>query len=175
MLNVEVTLLPLETVSLTVLLIEVHTPAAPSTDHTMNTDTTVTMPNAIESRNDTFITDQGSMRLSRRRARRGARAGAEVRRGRAVVGAGATGGRAVVGAGAVGAGCACGCAVNAWVCSVCPEWPLLSAVRSAGRALDCNSAGSGGSTRPEPPLRRSSDAAEMRRWSRSASGIRAVS
>src|SRR3954447_11612990 len=72
MLNVE-TVLPLETVSETVLLIEVHTPAAPSTDHTMNTDTTVTMPKAIDSRNDTFITDQGSIRLSRSRARRGDR------------------------------------------------------------------------------------------------------
>src|SRR5919204_115731 len=69
MLNVE-TLLPLETVSETVLLIELHTPAAPSTDHTMNTETTVTMPKAIDSRNDTFITDHGSIRLSRRRARR---------------------------------------------------------------------------------------------------------
>src|SRR5690349_24940298 len=67
------TLLPLETVSETVLLIESQTPAAPRTDHTMNTETTVTMPKAIESRNDTFITDQGSIRLRRRRARRGAR------------------------------------------------------------------------------------------------------
>src|SRR3954466_8875006 len=74
MLNVEV-LLPLETVSETVLLMELHTPAAPSTDQTMKTDTTVTMPNAIESRKDTFITDQGSMRLRRRRARRGPRVG----------------------------------------------------------------------------------------------------
>src|SRR3954463_5251716 len=70
------TLFPLETVSETVLLIESQTPAAPSTDQTRNTETTVTMPKAIDSRNDTFITDQGSMRLSRRRARRGARAGA---------------------------------------------------------------------------------------------------
>src|SRR6476661_4650072 len=74
MLNDE-TLLPLETVSETVLLIELQTPAAPSTDHTMKTDTTVTMPNAIDSRNDTFITDQGSIRLSRSRARRGDRVG----------------------------------------------------------------------------------------------------
>ena len=70
--NVEVWL-PLETVSETVLLIELQTPAAPSTDHTMNTETTVTMPNAIDSRNDVFITDQGSMRVSRSLARRGAR------------------------------------------------------------------------------------------------------
>src|SRR4029079_4800333 len=76
MLNDE-TLLPLETVSETVLLIELHTPAAPSTDHTMNTETTVTMPNAIDSRNDTFITDHGSILLSRSRARRGARDGAD--------------------------------------------------------------------------------------------------
>src|SRR5215213_8056273 len=71
MLNVE-TLFGLETVSETVLLIELQTPAASSTDQTRNTETTVTIPNAIESRNDTFITDQGSMRLSRSRARRGA-------------------------------------------------------------------------------------------------------
>src|SRR3954469_20202390 len=73
--NVE-TLFPLETVSETVLLIESQTPAAPSTDQTRNTETTVTMPKAIDSRNDTFITDHGSIRLSRKRARRGARAGA---------------------------------------------------------------------------------------------------
>src|SRR3954471_15779781 len=79
MLNVEA-LFGLETVSDTVLLIELQTPAAPSTDQTRNTETTVTMPKAIESRNDTFITDHGSIRLSRRRARRGARAGAPVRR-----------------------------------------------------------------------------------------------
>src|ERR1700712_5248811 len=77
MLNVE-TLLPLDTVSETVLLIELHTPAAPSTDQTMNTETTVTMPNAIESRNDTFITDHGSRRLSLSRARRGPRLGVRV-------------------------------------------------------------------------------------------------
>src|SRR3954452_21340089 len=71
------TLLGLETVSETVLLIELHTPAASSTDQTRNTETTVTMPNAIDSRNDTFITDHGSMRLSRSRARRGARPGAD--------------------------------------------------------------------------------------------------
>src|SRR5215475_12022052 len=90
--NVELWL-PLETVSLTVLLIELQTPAAPSTDHTMNTDTTVTMPNAIDSRNDTFITDHGSIRLSRSRARRGARPGVRgVRRVvAAAVVAGATG------------------------------------------------------------------------------------
>src|SRR5690242_20968248 len=75
MLNVD-TLLPLETVSETVLLMEAQTPAAPSTDHTMNTETTVTMPKAIASRNDTFITDHGSIRLSRSRARRGPRTGA---------------------------------------------------------------------------------------------------
>src|SRR4051795_6500145 len=75
MLNVEV-LLPLERVSETVLLIELHTPAAPSTDHTMKTDTTVTTPKAIARRKDTFITDHGSMRLSRSRARRGPRADA---------------------------------------------------------------------------------------------------
>ncbi len=47
------------------------------------------MPKAIDSRNDTFITDQGSIRLSRRRARRGPRAGRRslVRRGVAAAGA----------------------------------------------------------------------------------------
>src|SRR6478735_5669360 len=90
MLNVDV-LLPLETVSDTVLLIELHTPAAPSTDHTMKTDTTVTMPKAIASRNDTFITDHGSIRLRRSRARRGPRTGAGVRRAGSRTGAGAIG------------------------------------------------------------------------------------
>src|SRR5205814_1512098 len=95
MLNVE-TLLPLATVSETVLLIELHTPAAPSTDHTMNTETTVTMPKAIASRNDTFITDHGSIRLSRSRARRGTLAGVGgVRRALAAGRAGVTGTGAV--------------------------------------------------------------------------------
>ena len=62
------------------LLIELHTPAAPSTDHTMKTETTVTMPKAIASRNDTFITDQGSIRLRRSRARRGSAGGRRCRR-----------------------------------------------------------------------------------------------
>src|SRR3954452_4428905 len=80
MLKVEV-VVPLETVSDTVLLIELHTPAAPRTDHTMKTETTVTMPNAIASRKDTFITDHGSIRVSRSRARREPRTGgADVRR-----------------------------------------------------------------------------------------------
>src|SRR3954467_6481286 len=57
--------------SWTVWLMESHTPAAPSTDHTMRTETIVTMPKAIESRNAVFMTDQGSIRLSRSRARRG--------------------------------------------------------------------------------------------------------
>src|SRR3954463_16818122 len=93
------TLFPLETVSETVLLIELQTPAAPSTDQTRNTETTVTMPKAIDSRNDTFITDQGSIRLRRSRARRGAREGdRDVRR---EVAAG------VIGTGAVCSGTAC--------------------------------------------------------------------
>src|SRR5206468_858503 len=101
---------PLETVSETVLLIEVQTPAALSTDQIMNTETTVTMPKAIESRNEIFMTDQGSIRLSRRRARRGARAAAFVVR-RVVTAAGAaTGAEAGVGSqaasGAGGAGAA---------------------------------------------------------------------
>src|ERR1700755_2801511 len=122
MLNDEVTLLPLETVSLTVLLIEVQTPAAPRTDHTMNTETTVTMPKAIESRNDTFITDHGSMRLRRSRARRGARPGADDVRRAVREGAGdadgdwdgACGG-AAGGAGWTDRSCGRGCAVTAWV------------------------------------------------------------
>src|SRR3954452_20269234 len=75
--NVE-TLFPLETVSETVLLIESQTPAAPSTDQTTATATTVTMPKAIDSRNDVFMTDHGSRCTNRRRGRR-------VPRGRAVV------------------------------------------------------------------------------------------
>src|SRR5215212_8485563 len=55
----------------TVWLIESQTPAAPSTDQTMNTETTVTTPKAIDSRKAVFITDHGSMRVSRSRARRG--------------------------------------------------------------------------------------------------------
>src|SRR4051812_46095713 len=58
------------TTSRTVWLIESHTSAAPSTDQTISTETTITVPKAIESRNDVFITDHGSMRVSRRRARR---------------------------------------------------------------------------------------------------------
>src|SRR4051794_31450433 len=61
---------------------ESHTPAAPSTDHTIATETTVTMPNAIESRNAVFITDHGSRCTSRSRARRvprGRAAGAPAR------------------------------------------------------------------------------------------------
>jgi hypothetical protein len=36
----------------------------------MSTDTTMTMPSAIDSRNDVFITDHGSIRVIRSRARR---------------------------------------------------------------------------------------------------------
>src|SRR4051794_14590155 len=49
---------------------ESHTPAAPRTDHTTATATTVTMPNAIESRNAVFMIDHGSTCTSRSRARR---------------------------------------------------------------------------------------------------------
>src|SRR4051794_32221430 len=59
------------TTSWTVWLIESQTPAAESTDQMMKTETTVTTPKAIASRNDVFITDHGSMRVRRRRARRG--------------------------------------------------------------------------------------------------------
>ena len=55
------------------LLIESQTPAAPSTCHTIATETTVTTAKAIDSRNAVFITDHGSIRVSRRRARRGPR------------------------------------------------------------------------------------------------------
>src|ERR671912_218061 len=59
--------------SWTVLLMESHTPAAPSTCQTMATDTTVTTAKAIDSRKAVFITDQGSTRVSRSRALRGPR------------------------------------------------------------------------------------------------------
>src|SRR5690349_21770792 len=52
-------------------LIESHTPAAPSTDHTMKMATKVTTPKATDSRNDVFMTDHGSTRVSLSRARRG--------------------------------------------------------------------------------------------------------
>src|SRR6478752_9753065 len=59
------------TTSWTVWLIESQTPAADSTDQMMKTDTTITTPKAIARRNDVFITDHGSIRVSRSRARRG--------------------------------------------------------------------------------------------------------
>src|SRR5262245_14745788 len=136
--NVE-TLLPLETVSETVLLIESQTPAAPSTDHTMNTETTVTMPKAIDSRNDTFITDQGSIRLSLRRARRGARAAARRALVRRVAGARRACSR---GAGATGA-----------TATVSP-WLRDSASRRAAASRACcaaSSGGGGGRTREDDP------------------------
>src|SRR3954453_3252799 len=58
------------TTSCTVWLIEDHTSAAPSTVQTISTETTGTMPRAVESRNAVFITDHGSIRVSRSRARR---------------------------------------------------------------------------------------------------------
>src|SRR6478609_8922214 len=107
------------TMSCTVWLMESHTPAAPSTDHTISTETMVTTPRAIDSRNAVFITDHGSMRVRRRRARRGGRLGRDARAGRFLAGAGAGCGAAwsaagggstgrsspvgAVGAGAVGA------------------------------------------------------------------------
>src|SRR3954464_3174962 len=66
--NVEASCPP--TTSWTVWLIDDQTSAAPSTVQTISTDTTVTMPRAIESRNAVFITDHGSMRASRSLARR---------------------------------------------------------------------------------------------------------
>src|SRR3954449_9569082 len=68
---------------------ESQTPAAASTDQMMKTDTTVTTPRAIDSRNAVFITDHGSMRVSRRRARRGGRLGRDARAGRFLAGVGA--------------------------------------------------------------------------------------
>src|SRR6186713_1685245 len=71
--------------SWTVLLMESHTPAAPSTCQTIATETTVTTANAIDSRNAVFMTDQGSTRVSLSRARRGPRdAGAGPGTGRGV-------------------------------------------------------------------------------------------
>src|SRR6478735_685028 len=58
------------TTSWTVWVIESQTPAADSTDQMMKTETTVTTPKAIASRNEVFITDHGSIRVSRSRARR---------------------------------------------------------------------------------------------------------
>src|SRR5680860_346898 len=51
--------------SWTVRLIDSHTPAESSTDHTSATATTVTTPKAIESKNAVFITDHGSTCVSR--------------------------------------------------------------------------------------------------------------
>src|SRR4051812_45605707 len=61
------------TTSRTVLSIDVHTPEAFSTDHRTATATTMTMPIATDSRNATFMTDQGSTWVNRSRARRGRR------------------------------------------------------------------------------------------------------
>src|SRR6478735_1353960 len=68
------------TMSRTVVLMESQTPAAPSTDHTISTETMVTTPRAMDSRNAVFITDHGSMRVSRSLARRGGRLAARVAR-----------------------------------------------------------------------------------------------
>src|SRR4051794_33692246 len=54
----------------TVLPTESNTPIASRTDHSTKTATTATIARAIESRNASFMTDQGSTRLSTRRARR---------------------------------------------------------------------------------------------------------
>src|SRR3954467_15481639 len=59
---------------------ESHTPAAPTPDQTTATATTVTIPKAIESRNDVFITDHGSRCTSRRRALRVPRGRGDARR-----------------------------------------------------------------------------------------------
>src|SRR5919197_4516249 len=83
-------------------LIESQTPAAPSTAQTMETATTVTIASAIDRAKAIFMTDQGSTRTRRSRARRGrprglgfvvwrvvgARAGAGSVRGGAVLGGG---------------------------------------------------------------------------------------
>src|SRR5829696_4211921 len=78
--------------SRTVVLMESQTPAAPSTDHTISTETMLTTPSAIDRRNAVFITDHGSMRVSRRRARRGGRRDREVRAGSFLAGAWVTAG-----------------------------------------------------------------------------------
>src|SRR4029079_4888531 len=62
----------------TVVFRESQTPAAPSTLHTIATATMVTMPNAIESRNAVFITDQASTCTSRSWALRGRRFGPDL-------------------------------------------------------------------------------------------------
>src|SRR6478672_8533801 len=128
--------------SRTVVLMESHTPAAPSTDHTISTETIVTTPRAIDRRNAVFITDHGSMRVSRSRARRGGRLAREARAGRFLAGVGAgcgedwsaTGGGstgrsspdvASPGAGAVGA-----VVVDAWTAGRTE----VASRRSAGRS-----------------------------------------
>src|SRR4051794_29548253 len=58
------------TTSWTAWLTESQTPAVASTDQMMNTETTVTTPKAIASRNAVFMTDHGSIRVNRSRARR---------------------------------------------------------------------------------------------------------
>src|SRR5689334_4451020 len=63
------------TTSPTALSIDSQTPAAPRTDQITATATTVTTPRAMDSRNEVFITDHGSMWLSRSRALRTLRPG----------------------------------------------------------------------------------------------------
>src|SRR5947208_144756 len=62
---------------------ELHTPAASSTDHTTATATTVTMPMATASRNAVFSTDHGSTWVTRNLALRTRRG---VSQGRGVAG-----------------------------------------------------------------------------------------
>src|SRR5262249_22450797 len=54
-----------------------HTPMASSARYSTDVATTTTMNSTTETANENFITDQGSIRLRFRRARRGPRAAAE--------------------------------------------------------------------------------------------------
>src|SRR3954453_6878381 len=138
------------TTSWTVLLIEDHTSAAPSTVHTISTDTTITMPRAIESRNDVFIIDQGSIRVSRSRARRpgrGATAAFSARFSSRVgfggrgafagltlaAGTGATTGGGAVAGRTVSVARAAGIACVAWVAGL--GWGAAAGGGTAGAAL----------------------------------------
>src|SRR4051812_3933707 len=136
------------TTSWTVWLIEDHTSAAPRTVQTIRTETTMTTPRAIESRNDVFIIDQGSMRVSRSRAFRPGLGAAAARSARfsSRVGFGGFGGRAgltfATGTGATtGGGAAAGRAVSvarvtgvAWVAGLGWEVVVADGAAGAGRA-----------------------------------------
>src|SRR3954470_13008127 len=124
------------TMSRTVELMESQTPAAPSTDHTINTETMVTTPRAMESRNAVFITDHGSIRVNRRRARRGGRLALAARAAR--VGWRGAGG----GAGSRDCSC-CGAGVGAGTgdaCAGATGAAVAGACWTAGRTAVCSDA-----------------------------------